>query len=399
MDMFTAQEYLKIDIANSYGLDKEDWDVRISWFNAHEHELDKLNKEAESPALYYAGVQAYRDMKAGKPIGYPISLDATASGIQLLSTLIGCRTSAAACNVVTHPSGSRQDVYTSNYQVMCQKIGDTARIERKDTKTALMTAMYNSVAEPRRVFGKGSELLRIFYETVKETLPGAWELNEAMLGTWRPNNLSHDWVLPDNFHVHVKVMNVRKTGINFMNRPEEVRYAVNEPMEQGLSNGANMTHSVDGMVVRELRGRCMYNPARIEAVIFALDHKGKNEKRHEDHMVMKLWSLYEQSGYLSVRILNYLDSMNMGHVNADKIKELIHSLPMKPFKILTVHDCFRVHPNYGNDIRKQYNRVLSDIARSNMLTFLVSQIVGYPVSVDKKDDIADEILNANYALS
>ena len=60
---------------------------------------------------------------------------------------------------------------------------------------------------------------------------------------------------------------------------------------------------------------------------------------------------------------------------------------------------FRVLPNYGNDVRKQYNIILSEIARSELLNYLVSQIVGHPVTVIKKDDFADEILEANYALS
>ena len=33
MQIFTPKEYLKIDIANSYGLDTKTWDERISWFD------------------------------------------------------------------------------------------------------------------------------------------------------------------------------------------------------------------------------------------------------------------------------------------------------------------------------------------------------------------------------
>ena len=61
---------------------------------------------------------------------------------------------------------------------------------------------------------------------------------------------------------------------------------------------------------------------------------------------------------------------------------------------------FRVLPNYGNDLRRQYNRILSEIAKSDLLSFLVSQIVKRKVPVNKLDpDLWKDILEANYALS
>lgn len=77
---YTGKQYLQIDIANNMGLDKEDWDTRISWFNANEGKLHELVKEAEEPALMYAGILAYEEMLAGNPVSYPVSLDGTASG-------------------------------------------------------------------------------------------------------------------------------------------------------------------------------------------------------------------------------------------------------------------------------------------------------------------------------
>ena len=77
---FSGKEYLKIDIANNMGLDKEDWDVRLAWFDENESRLDTLVKQAEEPALFFAGITAWQKVCKGEPTGYPISLDATSSG-------------------------------------------------------------------------------------------------------------------------------------------------------------------------------------------------------------------------------------------------------------------------------------------------------------------------------
>lgn len=397
---FTPMQYLMIDIANSYGvdgLDREDWVVRLDWFKKNQGNLDNLIKEAKSPAMMYAGIQAYRKALRGEPVGYPVSLDATASGIQFLSVLIGCRTSARQCNVLD--TGHREDAYTNHYGAMCRIMGEGAKIERDQTKRATMTAFYTSKLVPEEIFGEGTPLLDCFYTSIKEMFPGAWELNEAMLETWQSDALSHDWVMPDNFHVKVKVMATQKYKVNFDNKPYEVSIKENVPQPDGRSNGANMVHSTDAFAVREIVARCMYDPVQINDIRSSLDHNGKSRSREKDLMVLKLWELYNKSGYLSARILNYLDSMNMGLVNSNIIKDMIDTLPKKPFELMITHDCFRVLPNYGNDIRRQYNQVLSDIAKSNLLEFMLSQIMRRPVTVNKYEDLSKEILDANYALS
>ena len=60
---------------------------------------------------------------------------------------------------------------------------------------------------------------------------------------------------------------------------------------------------------------------------------------------------------------------------------------------------FRCLPNYGNDLRMQYNRVLSELAGSNLLANIVSQLVGKPITVRKYGDLSNAILESNYALS
>jgi hypothetical protein len=401
MDLFTAREYLKIDIANAFGLDKLSWQDRLAWFEVNQANLMPLMSAAEDPAMYYAGVTAWMDVLRGDPIGYPVSLDATASGLQLLAVLTGDRKAAEICNVVD--VGGRMDAYTSVYKHMVNQIGEASKIKREDTKNAIMTALYGSTAVPKRVFGEG-ELLQVFVSSMNELTPAVWQLNQAFLDMWDPTADSYEWVLPDNFHVKIKVMTNYVETVHFLNEPFDVVSKVNAPMEKGRSLGANTIHSLDGMVVREITRRCKYDPKIIWRVKRILDDQPtrwqKQTSSGDDGMVLLLWNHYQTSGYLSARILDYLDYSNMGHVDPTVIMELIDSLPTKPFTVLSVHDCFRCLPTYANDLRKQYVQQLYLIARSNLLSFLLGQILKRPIQINKMDpNLHHDVLNANYALS
>ncbi|MER9436658.1 hypothetical protein NKJ04_17345 [Mesorhizobium sp. M0618] len=396
---FTPKEYLKIDIANNFGFDKQDWDDRISWFDQNEHQLHALVSQADEPALFYAGILAWEAVTAGRPTGYPISLDATCSGIQILSVLAGDRKAAEICNVVD--TGKREDAYVSVYQDMVDKLGESAKIDRKLTKKAIMTAFYGSTAQPKQVFGEG-ELLSTFYETMEERAPGAWNINETMLAIWDPTALTNEWVLPDNFHVVIKVMGSVTETVQFLNEPFDISYKANMPIKNGRSLNANMTHSVDGMIVREMGWRCNYKPEKIQELVKLLDAgaAGRSTRRPQDKLVQTLWGHFKDSGFLSARILQLLDIDNIGLVSHTHIENLIRSLPKKPFELISVHDCFRCLANYGNDLRWQYNNLLAEIAESDLLGFIVSQMVGHQIVVNKLDpSLAHDIRNANYALS
>lgn len=395
---FTGREYLKIDIASNFGLEKADWDDRLAWFDAHEHCLLEMLPNADEPALYYAGVKAWEDVKAGLPTGYMISLDATSSGLQLLAVLTGDLSAARLCNVVD--TGHRQDAYTNVYGTMLAQLDETAKITRDMAKDAIMTSFYGSTAIPRQVFGEGA-LLDVFYHTMQRVAPAAWELNEAFLALWNPEAYSHDWVLPDNFHVHVKVMNQIRETVHFLNQPFDVFYKVNQPMAEGRSLGANTIHSIDGMIVREITRRCDYDPKQLHAVIDAFENPKEIDLDHpKAEMCRILWQHYEYSGYLSARILDYLVPETSGLVAKDVIYQMISTFPEKPFKVVSIHDCFRCLPNYGNDLRRQYNLQLAMIAQSNLLSYLLSQLVQRPVNIGKlHPNLSDAIIETNYALS
>jgi hypothetical protein len=400
MQRFTPRQYLQIDIANNFGLDKKTWSERLGWFEQHQDHLMEMLPQASDPALYYAGVRAWEAVQAGQPIGYPISLDATSSGLQLLAVLTGDRSAAKLCNVVN--TGKREDAYTAIYEAMLAKVGESAKIKREDTKTAVMTSLYGSKAEPKRVFGEG-KLLTVFEETMAEQAPAAWELNQEFLAIWDDNALSNDWVLPDNFHVHVKVMSNVTETVNFLNEPVDIHRQVNAPTKEGRSLGANTVHSIDGFIVREMTRRCSYDPAKVQELRDLFTNGEllfQNTSTPDGEMVKILWDHYRDCGYLSARILDHLNKDNAGIPDPDLILELIDSLPAKPFQLISIHDCFRCLPSYGNDLREQYNRQLYLIARSDLLSHLLSQLVGRTVKIGKLDpSLARDILDSDYALS
>lgn len=411
---FTPLEYLKLDIASNYGLDKETWDARLDWFKTIEPLIHPdfvadintngifaaLTKEADEPALFHAGCLAYRQAVKGQSITYPISLDATASGAQILSILIGCKKSASLCNVVD--TGNREDLYTNVHDLMNQRLNEGTAVERADAKSAVMTALYGSKKEPRKVFGEGKRL-DAFYDTMVEELPGVWELNENLLSLANPEAINYAWVLPDNFHVNTKVMTSVYHSVEFEGETYQVPQKVQGPIENDLSLGANTVHSIDGMIVREVLRRCYFNADHIqnlkEMIQFATFSGKSNMARPEDQMVLTLWDHYLQSGFLSARILEVLDADNLWWVDTKVILALIQTMPKTPFPVLAVHDCFRVHPNYGNDLRSQYNQILSEIAGSTLLEYIVSQIARETITVSKFGDLSQDVKEANYALS
>jgi hypothetical protein len=287
---------------------------------------------------------------------------------------------------------------------MSKRVGNQLHFSRNDLKRSIMTAFYGSEAVPREVFGEG-KLLAAFFQTLEEETPYVWELNKAFLTMWDPTALKYSWVLPDNFHVHTKVMDQTQETVEFMGDSFTTVRNENKAVAQGRSLGANITHSIDGMIVRELLRRCSYKPEQMDAIrklvasVPTSLFKTQGTYTEADRKVITLWELYLKSGYLSARILDYLDSSNVYMVDPLTITELLDSMPQKSFRIIPVHDCFRVHPNYGNDLRKQYNLQLALIAKSDMLSFLLSQVLNQSVAINKQADLFNDILTADYALS
>lgn len=201
-----------------------------------------------------------------------------------------------------------------------------------------MTTLYGSEAVPKKVFGEGA-LLDLFETIAERELPAVWALNKALLRLWNPAALSYEWKLPDNFHVKTKVMGSSYQTVNFMGQSVDVHTQVNMAQPEGRSIGANLTHSIDGLIVREMTRRCSYDPAVIADVKTALHGGfGKGSNRPKDRMLKTLWDNYLESNWLTARIFDYIDMNNIDLIDRQRVWELINTLPTKPFSLISNHD-------------------------------------------------------------
>lgn len=260
-------------------------------------------------------------------------------------------------------------------------------------------ALYGSTSTPEAVFAFNVDL---FYETMESMVPGAWDLNLGLQDLWHMiSGSQYSWVLPDNFHACIETKTKVLIPFKFMDNDYAVPTKVDGRPEFHKGLGPNLIHSVDGMVVREMYRRCMYNPQTIARVEHAMQHPRTAERFPKSaEMVNQLWHHYQETGFLSARILDYLYEDTIMLVDHKVITNLIASMPGKPFQLVSVHDCFRCHPNYGNDLRRQYNTIMADINDSNLLNSMCCQVANKKIKTKKYGKIErSKILEANYMLA
>jgi hypothetical protein len=373
--------------------EKETWADRLAHFKTLDLKTPATFKLASNPIGLRAAVKALEDTNSGIPTGYMISLDACSSGLQILSLLIGCPKSFNLC-------GGRSDVCVDSYTTIYDSMNLHGSLTRKQVKAAIMTSLYGSVAMPELTFGKNVDL---FYETMEKMAPGAWDLNLGMQELWdRIQGSTYDWAMPDNFHACIETNDKELIEFTFNNEKFALPQKIDARPKFHKGLGPNLIHSIDGMVVREMFRRCMFNKDTIMRVVDAIT-SGSTSTGFDcevDNMVRDLWENYQITGFLSVRILDYITVENIGLVDSMAIAQMVQNLPDEPFDVVSVHDCFRAHANYGNDLRRQYNLVMADLNDSTLLTSLCSQVSNSHLPVKKvgKIDRAD-IVNANYMLA
>ena len=401
---YTGYQWLLIDAATQYGHDKLTFEERMAWTQEHLDDLEMMSQSADTGPLYQKAVLAIRKAQQGLPTGHLVGVDGTCSGIQMMSVLTGCIAGATSTGLVD--PNVRADAYSACTETMKELLGGGLEVSRSDAKQALMTSYYGSKAEPKNLFGEDTPELEAFYQAAQTIAPGAWELLQDLLASWKPYALQHCWVLPDGFDARIKVMTKKEARIEV----DELDHATftyefyeNQGQKSGLANAANLVHSVDAYVLRSMHRRCNYDRDMVEQASLILETELLNrilgatrEAGVPSGKAGYYVEHYLRSGVPDVTVLPFLTLENVKLLTRQHLEALSTivngMLQYKPFELVTIHDEFKAHPNNINWVRYQYKEILAELADSNLLDDLLSQLHGVPGTFKKLSNNLGELI-------
>ena len=172
----------------------------------------------------------------------------------------------------------------------------------------------------------------------------------------------------------------------------------------------NVTHSVDAYVLRSVIRRASFDVKKVQAAyqLLAADIDRRSEgydpvEATITDELQTMLDIYKYSQMLDVSILDYIDEDQVQFIPNELLIKL-HNTVYEMLKrgsspVVPVHDSFGSLPTHCNTVRYWYKEICSELAESNMLAFLVSQITGKHVTyIKKSNDLANKIRNSNYGI-
>lgn len=372
-------DILHMDVARSYGLDKASWAERLQWSLAH----PELQRGAKDPFTYKSAWEALQKARRGEAIDHLVSLDATASGIQCLALMSQDSESARAVNLGT-------DEVNNPYRRVKDHMGN---YDYEMVKQATMTSFYESVATPMELFGADYDK---FVAAASTMLPGPWAIKDAIASCMDYRD-QYRWTMMDGYEVVMDVtapvecsMDIGKG--HMISWIEHRKAAVRT---KGLT--ANVTHSLDALVLREVlrRTHC--------PLAWYPEHQLTpfEELREKDILLMQSIVRYNQTQFLTFELLDHVDQLNQ-HLVPQELRSAIDSrLKCDEMYIQPIHDCYRVRATDADLLFHIVKEVMADLAYAKTAQWLLPQI-GFKGKVndseEKRSALKQQVLESSYLI-
>ena len=231
-----GREWLAFQVATTAGRDKDSMSDRQQWVRDNLELIENVAKdpigyiheweEVSEPWCFLAACREYYEIVIAKTkttTNLPIATDATASGLQILSGLCKCKSTAELVNVI--PSSRPQDAYQVIAEKALPNIPEKIRPywDRKCTKRTVMTIPYNAKPYSNRSYirealkDKGIEIdkdeltqtVKAVRDAMNEIFPGPMAVMK-----WIETEVSKvladgkeylEWETPSNFTVRQKL--------------------------------------------------------------------------------------------------------------------------------------------------------------------------------------------------
>lgn len=328
-----AMNWLKIDIANHYGLDKETNRVKLTWFKyvstkriaallAAMYSKGSLYKTADKPLLFKRAIKAYWQAKKGEQINHFVSLDATASGMQILGLMSKDKVICRMTNL-THPDRC-YDIYEKIAREVAKYIKlPYSKMIRKYCKKATMTYFYNS----QKGLVEQSELINNLGGSVKLT---ASKLESIISSLGRVAKKGEKL---DNNGARLVKDEINKLFHKLPKTCEVIRFTMPDGFKVELP-----------LIVKAMRQfRVQYK--NINFMYDVLGNDGSNWRG------------------LVPNIIHAIDSWIA--------REMVYRAK---FPIYCIHDCFYCHPNNVDEMKANMYEILREGANKDFFNYICKQI-------------------------
>ena len=283
---YDAKEWLAFQVATSYGLDKATMRERQEWVQTNLIRIARIAKDpigtlpeweqAEEPWTFLAACDEYYHCVIAETrltTNLPVAVDATCSGLQILSGLCRCAGTAELVNVL--PSDKPQDAYKVIAEEAKPHVPEHIRpyMDRKTTKRTVMTVPYNAKPFSNRGYirealkEKGIEIekddltavVKAVRDAMNKIVPGPMRvmkwIEKEVAGCIDRGAKSITWVTPSGFVVTQKLMkkDVQTINLQLLGRCQ-IDVADGETNEVDKNHHKNATapnliHSLDGSLL------------------------------------------------------------------------------------------------------------------------------------------------------
>lgn len=264
-------------------------------------------------------------------------------------------------------------------------------------KNVIMPFFYGSQACLKAIEGREQQ----FEAVMKQNCSGAYRLREFLMKNHNVGVDSFSWRLPDNHNVFFKVTEKVKEEMYYDDFIVTLVRNEQRTTKKGsyIKLPANIVHSVDAYILRELTCRAKLPQDIAQNVVDAKYNLGEATAELQDYI-----DIYNETNMVSVRALQYIntdmDVNNMPEGMYSKALEIANWVLNRSseFPVIVIHDSFQVPYRFGNQVRELYRNLIAEICDSTLLDYIVSQTCVGKFLYRKNTNASALVLESDYGL-